>query len=215
MSMPEIEKSDYRGNVNIGLYALVTENYGLFPPEFKKKELFEVEEKLEVAIAKTNLIGLFCAGNSNGLILPSIVKESELAKLEDKNYTLIDSELTALGNLILCNDRGAIISPHLKKYQRKIEETLGVKTTVGTLNDLTIVGSCGVATNQGALLHRDSGDQEIEQVESRLQVEADIGTVNFGSPYVGTGILANSHHILVGNETKGPELGRIYTALGS
>lgn len=212
--MPEIDKTDYRGKINIGLYALVTENFGLFPPEFKKKDLFEVEE-VEVSIANTNLLGLFCAGNSHGLVLPSIVKDIELDKLQATNYVTIDSELTALGNLILCNDRGAIISKHLKDKREKIEEALAVKTVVGSLHGLNIVGSGGIATNNGALLHRDSSDQEIAVVESNLEVEADIGTVNFGSPYVGTGILANSRGVLVGNQTKGPELGRIYSTIGS
>lgn len=213
--MPEIDKSGYLGNTNLGLYALITEEWGLFPPEFKKRDLFGVDSKIEVTIANTNLIGLFCAGNTNGVVLPSLIKERELAKMKEiVNYTTIDSELTALGNLILCNDQGAIIGPHLKEHRQAIEETLAVPTTVGTLNELNIVGSSGVATNNGALLHRNSSDQELEVVESTLAVEADIGTVNFGSPYVGTSILANSQGVLVGNETKGPELGRIYSALG-
>lgn len=212
--MPEIDRTDYRGNINIGLYAVVTEDYGLFPPEFKKRDLFGVEE-IEVSIANTNLIGLFCAGNSHGLVLPSMAKDIELDKMPETNYVTIDSELTAFGNLILCNDHGAVISKHLKDKRQQIEEALAVETVVGSLNGLNIVGSSGLATNHGALLHRNSSDQEIEAVESALQVEADIGTVNFGSPYVGTGILANSKGVLVGNETKGPEMGRIYSTIGS
>lgn len=213
--MPEIKQTDYRGNTNLGLYALITEELALFPPEFKKKNIFEVEEEIELSIANTNLIGLFCAGNANGLILPSTVKEREQDKLEGKNCLIIDSKLTALGNLILCNEHGAVISPRLEEYQQKVEKTLGVETRLGTLNGLNIVGSGGVATNRGAVLHRNSQEQEIEVVEATLEVEVNIGTVNFGSPYIGTGILANSHGVLVGNETTGPELGRIYSTLGS
>jgi len=42
----------------------------------------------------------------------------------------------------------------------------------------------------------------------------DVGTVNFGSPLVGSGILANSRGYVAGDETTGPELGRIEDALG-
>ncbi|OYV09323.1 MAG: translation initiation factor 6 [Methanosaeta sp. NSP1] len=42
----------------------------------------------------------------------------------------------------------------------------------------------------------------------------DVGTVNMGSPLVGSGLLANSKGYLAGFETSGPELGRIEDALG-
>ena len=41
----------------------------------------------------------------------------------------------------------------------------------------------------------------------------DVGTVNLGSPLVGSGLLANSYGYLAGDETTGPELGRIEDAL--
>ncbi len=47
-----------------------------------------------------------------------------------------------------------------------------------------------------------------------LGVPADIGTINYGGPLVGSGLLANAHGYVVGQETTGPELGRIEDALG-
>ncbi len=43
---------------------------------------------------------------------------------------------------------------------------------------------------------------------------ADIGTINYGGPLVGSGLLANDHGYICGSDTSGPELGRIDQALG-
>jgi len=43
-----------------------------------------------------------------------------------------------------------------------------------------------------------------------LKVEkVDIGTVNMGSIHIGSGIVCNDEHFLVGGDTTGPEIGRI------
>jgi len=45
-------------------------------------------------------------------------------------------------------------------------------------------------------------------------VPADIGTINYGAALVGSGLLANAAGYVVGQDTTGPELGRIEDALG-
>jgi len=41
-----------------------------------------------------------------------------------------------------------------------------------------------------------------------------VGTVTFGSPFVGAGCCASDSHALVGSGSTGPELNRIEDALG-
>jgi len=50
-------------------------------------------------------------------------------------------------------------------------------------------------------------------LEELFELPVDVGTVNLGSPLVGSGLLANSYGYLAGDETTGPELGRIEDAL--
>jgi translation initiation factor 6 len=45
-------------------------------------------------------------------------------------------------------------------------------------------------------------------------VPADIGTINYGGPLVGSGLIANHEGYVVGERTTGPELGRIEATLG-
>jgi translation initiation factor 6 len=72
----------------------------------------------------------------------------------------------------------------------------------------------GVATNKGLLVHPRVTEEEIAVLEKHFGLPVDVGTVNLGSPLVGSGVLANSHGYFAGLDTTGPELGRIVDALG-
>lgn len=211
-----LQQTDYRGDENIGFYGLVTDAYALFAPEFKDRDLFDVKKITGLRMNGTNLIGIFAAGNSNGLIVTDTIEAVEERKLDETgiDYLILESKFTAIGNLVLCNDNGAIISKHLEDRKDDIADVLGVDVETGTVAGLNIPGSCGVATNQGVLLHREASEEELEHAENVLGVSGDIGSVNFGSPYVHSGVLANSDDLLLGLNTTGPEIQRVQDALG-
>lgn len=207
----ELEKYNYRGDINLGLYATVSNDYLVVPREFAKKDFFP-QKTVETRIAGTRLVGLFTAGNSNCLLLPNSVKDREKNKLEEAGIEVkvIDSNENALGNLVLANDQGAVISEKLEDHKEVIAEALDVPVEVSKIADIDNPGSCGVANKNGVLIHRDASEEEAEHVRDSLKVEkVDIGTVNMGSPYIGSGIVCNDEHFLVGGDTTGPEIGRI------
>lgn len=210
-----LEQTDYRGEENIGFYGVVSDPYALFASEFKTRGLFD-GAVMNVRVDGTGLIGLFMAGNSNGIVVSDLVKDHELDRIQDVDVPVrvLESKYTALGNLVLCNDSGCVVSPHLADRTDEIAEILDVPVETGTVADLKIPGSCGVANNNGVLLHRDASEEELTHVEDVLDVEGDIGSVNFGSPYVHSGVLANSTDVLIGPNTTGPETQRIQDALG-
>ncbi len=211
-----IKFGDYLGDINLGFHGVVTSSYAVLAPKFSRKEFFDVDELVEMRVSNTDLLGLFMAGNSNGLLVPDIVSEHEISFLEEKGveYKVVNSNLTALGNLVLVNDNGCIISEKLSGIQEEVSELFGVPVKVGTVAGTGMVGSAGFTTNNGVLIHRECSREELEFVEEVLDVKGDIGTVNFGSPYVGTGLIGNSEGIMVGNSTTGPETARIEKALG-
>jgi len=210
----EFVRANYKGDPNIGIYLHLTDNYLIAPQEFKVE--IAGLPKIEMSIAGTHLIGLFVAGNSNCLLVPDIIEDYERDKLDQAeiNYHVLDTDYTALGNLILANSKGALISEKLKENKQEIEQALQVKAKVGKIADLAIPGSAGISNEKGVLIHRGASEEELENVEDALKVEGDIGSVNFGSPYVGTGLAVNSKSLIVGDSTKGPELGRITSTLG-
>jgi len=221
MKRKHLEKLSFFGDPNIGLYAFCTDSYCLLGKSVYASYKKEVEEVLgvpvyEASVANTSFVGIFLAGNSSIVLAPSIIGKDELKRLKAFGLEVetLDCKYNALGNLVLANDNGALISPLLKGLKDKLESLLGIDIAVGTVANLNVVGSCGVATNKGCLLHRDVLEEELIIVQKVLKVEADIGTVNFGSPFVRSGIIANSKGFLVGEQTTGPEIVRCDEALG-
>ena len=209
--------ADFHGDVNIGLFGILTEKYAVLPDESIDAK-FLIDTVAYTTIAGTPLCGLFLAGNSNGLIVPQTITERELSVLKKalKGVSIlkIESKYNAIGNLILCNDKGAIISPLLSGFADAISKCLKVDVSVGSMLELDIVGALGVATKKGFLLDMYVGESEFDFVSKSLGVKGDIGTINFGSEFVKSGILANSKGVLVGSATTGPETARIDEALG-
>ncbi|MBR9690299.1 translation initiation factor IF-6, partial [Candidatus Woesearchaeota archaeon] len=130
-------------------------------------------------------------------------------------YEVIKTKLTALGNNILASDEGCVVNPEFNKTQQKqIENALGVPVKITKIAGLSTVGALCVATKKGCLIHRDAQDSELELVEKTIGVEATIGTVNFGSPYIKSGLAANSNGFIIGNISGGPEIQNADRALG-
>lgn len=215
---PRIARADFHGDPNIGLFSFATDAYVLAPDPHFKTDVLRVP-RIETKAARTNLCGIFFAGNSNGILVPWIIHERELdslkaaAKKLNLNVTKLESKHTALGNLILCNDRGAIVSPLLRQHLKEIKDCLGVRVVEGKIMDLDIVGSLATATNRGFLLNMHASASDLRFVKKVLSVDGDIGTVNFGSGFVKSGLVVNSRGLLIGNQSTGPEIMRITEAL--
>jgi translation initiation factor 6 len=123
--------------------------------------------------------------------------------------------INAAGNVVLANDHGAYVHPDLPRNAvQAVEDALAVPVERGDLADVRTVGTAAVATNEGVLCHPKSREPELEALEELLDVRADIGTVNYGGPLVGSGLVANDTGYVAGQDTTGPELGRIEDALG-
>ena len=76
------------------------------------------------------------------------------------------------------------------------------------------IGSCMILNKEGCLVHRDASEKDVDEISKTLSLKTDIGTVNTGSPYVRTGLIANSNGYIMGNDTTGVEMQRIDSTLG-
>jgi len=212
-----IQRFDIDGNPNLGVSILAKDNVAIVSPGLQDSYIKSIEETLKVPIIKTpicgsNLAGALMAGNTNGLIVSQHIFSHELDIIRDHgiNVEVIPDKLTAIGNIIVANDNGAIAHPDISDAARRvIEKTIEVEVVKSTIAGNDIVGSTIAATNKGALVHPDATDEEIGLIEDVLDVPTKIGTVNRGVKLVGACIIANSHGVIVGNNTTGPELARI------
>jgi len=210
------------GNASIGVYSLVTEKFVVVPTMFPLEKAERMAEWLKVKLVYTSVGGSVLAGalacaNSYGILLPHFIREEELAcvrSLFEGNVAVMETKKTAYGNLVLVSDRGALVAPRLKEPQiRQIADVLGVEVVSGEIAGLPYVGALAVATSKGVLAHPLLKDDERKLLESVFKVPVDVGTVNCGLPYVGTGLLANSHAAVAGSLTTGPEMFIIGNAL--
>lgn len=222
----KVLQTNFHGDHNLGLFGKTSDKFCILGNFIQDKTVQKIEEILKVktvklTVANTDLLGIFCCFNSNGILLPKIVREGEIKKFEilkkefGVDLKVLKSKFTALGNQILCNDNGAVVGDVFSKKDKKtIEDCLGVGSEYGSVAGMSIVGSCGVVSNKGCLLHRDANEKEIENIENVLKVRVGIGTANFGSPFVGSCCFANSNGGLFGESTTGPEINRLMEALG-
>jgi len=217
-----VTKRNLMKNPNIGLYLFANEKICLAPDYIRDKDEKEIADILDVEVIKTriagtSLIGVFVAGNTNGIILPWIARESEVEYLREIgiNVLVLKDRVTALGNLIAANDRGVLISESVSvRAAIEIEKFLGVKSLRKNLAGMEVVGSATVATNKGFLTHPSVKEDELAQLSQLFEVPGDTTTVNFGDPFVRTGIVANSKGVIVGENTSPVELLKIESVLG-
>lgn len=183
----------------------------------KVRECLNVEV-IECKIADSSLIGILATGNDNGLLLPRIVKDEEVEYLRGLGLKveILHTSFTALGNVILSNNRAALTHPEMSVRDAEfIRKFLNVSEVVRReVSKFVTVGSIAVVNDVGGLIHPDVSDDVIQEVSRVLGIQLDIGTVNFGIAFVKTGLVANNYGALVGERTTGPEIMRVVKALG-
>ncbi|MGC8962293.1 MAG: translation initiation factor IF-6 [Candidatus Bathyarchaeia archaeon] len=215
---------DILGNPSIGLYFLSLDTLCLVPPGIPPRRIKAIEEELKVpayqsTIAGSSLLGVLAAGNNRGIAVPYIIRDEERRGLEEKlpdaEVSVLDCKWTALGNMILVNDRGCLVDPRLpSRLRRELSDLFGVEVQPGTIGGLTYVGSLAVATNKGAVTSPLISEEERGLLEDLLKVESEPCTVNGGLNLPKCGLTANVHGVLVGSTTLGHELAILTRALG-
>ncbi len=210
---------DIRGNPNIGSLGVANDEFCLISDTANSSEISRLAEALKAevkvgTIGGLHLIGSLTALNGKGMLVSNIVEARELEMFSDLEPVVLDSKLNALGNNIVCNDKGALVNPRYRKSEiEAIRDALGVDVQKGTIAGLKIVGSCSRVTNKGFICHPKVDDDELEFMNDLFGVKGEIGTGNFGGPHVGSAIMANGSGAATGTPTTGIELGRIEEAL--
>ena len=206
--------SDIFGDPNVGVFSFANENIAVLPAGSSAKKLANYKEALgieafAVGIADSRLVGVYTAGNSKAILLPYIATEEEISKIRSTGarVVVLDEKRTALGNLMICNDNGAIVDPRLKtRTVSAIEKALKVEVRPGTIGGLPQVGSLATASNKGVLANPIIDESEKKHISEVLKVPVSVGTVNSGVPYPKSGIVVNSKGAVVGSHTLGSEL---------
>ncbi|TQS32574.1 hypothetical protein Golomagni_07106 [Golovinomyces magnicellulatus] len=119
----------------------------------------------------------------------------------------VEERLSALGNVIACNDYVALVHPDLdRETEEIIADVLKVEVFRQTVGDNVLVGSYSAISNQGALTHPRTSLQDQDELSSLLQVPLVAGTVNRGSDLIGAGLVVNDFAAFCGTDATATEI---------
>jgi len=208
-----------------GVFCSTNDNLTLVPPGIPADDMEAISEalgtKLEIiTLGGSRVLGTLIAMNNSGILVSNIVTDLELEKFEkiSKSYKIdfgvLPDRSNAIGNNFLVNDSGGFSNERLgKRAKDKAEEILKIKLVSQSINDMDTLGMIGCITNKGGLYHPDISSSEKSVMEKVFDIKLMEGTVNFGLPLVGAGIVANSNGAVCGRQSTGVELGRMEEAL--
>lgn len=219
-----IERVSYRGNPNVGIYIFANDRIAVVPKSADAKFIQMVQNVLHVPVIPSSIggmeiVGIFITGNNKGVILPHIVREAEYRAIKgvfDGNISIAKSRFTALANVCLVNDTAALVSTiaydEIKNVVRDVLEVEVVEK--GFIADIPTVGSAAYVNNIGGVIHPDASEEELAFLSNLFRIRVDVGTVNFGVGFIKSGLAGNSHGLLVGARTTGPEIMRLSRVFG-
>ncbi|MDE1845862.1 MAG: translation initiation factor IF-6 [Candidatus Micrarchaeota archaeon] len=211
------------GNSFVGAFGIATDKFAILCSNISEKKTQIAEETLQVKVShalidNSKLIGIYAVANSNGMLLPFTSYQSEVdhikRSLKEFSIDIFKSDMNALRNNILANDRVAIINPYYsQKEEKEIADVLGVETIKREIAGFSTVGANNIVTNIGLVLNNRVTDDEKKEIEEIFKIKGEQSTANLGSLTLGLSTIANSKGVLVGEATTGFELARITNGL--
>ncbi|KAJ2774681.1 Eukaryotic translation initiation factor 6 [Coemansia nantahalensis] len=212
-------RAQFESSNEIGVFSKLTNSYSLvalggsenFYSVFEG-ELGDVIPVIHTSIAGMRIIGRLTAGNKRGLLVPNSTTDQELQHLRNSlpdsvAIQRIEERLSALGNVIACNDYVALVHPDLdRETEEIIADVLGVEVFRQTIADNVLVGSYCAISNQGGLVHPRTSMGDQDELSSLLQIPLVAGTVNRGSDVIGAGLVVNDWAAFSGMDTTSTEL---------
>jgi translation initiation factor 6 len=215
----KLHKASFYNNPFVGLYLRASDRLVLSPPTISAKLLEQVEDALAVPVLKlfvnsSPLLGVFCAMNSNGVVLPSFADERECKELRKAGLNVCTIERLSPGNNIAANDHAGVVGEKMPRAELgKLSDCLGVEVHHPRFGEFPLAPTT-VVTNKGLLAYNELTELELKKLEHIFGVKGVNTTSNMGVYFNSLSVVANSNGAIVGGLTSGVETQKIYEALG-
>lgn len=212
-------RCQYESCNEIGVFTKLTNSYCLVGLGSASNfySLLEDHLKEQIPVIYTSIlgcriIGTQIAANRHGLLVPLQTTDLELQHIRDHlpdsvKVQRVDERLSALGNIVACNDYVALVHPQLDRDTEDIiRDVLKVEVYRHTVANHTLVGSYCVLNNHGGMVHPSTSKQDMDELSSLLQIPIVAGTVNRGSSNLSAGLVVNDWQAFCGYNTSGTEI---------
>ncbi|CAI5438177.1 unnamed protein product [Caenorhabditis angaria] len=210
---------DYEGSNDVGVFCTLTNSYCLVGVggtqnfySILEAELSDIIPVVHTSIASTRIVGRVTVGNRRGLLVPNSTTDQELQHLrnslpDEVKIRRVDERLSALGNVIACNDHVAIVHAEIsQETEQALVEVLGVEVFRVSLAQNALVGSYCALSSQGCLVAARTPPETQRELAALLQIPVVAGTVNRGSELIGAGMVVNDWVAFCGLDSTSTEL---------
>ena len=111
-----VSTGDILGHAQVGVYLSVVGDVLFIPRSLDKSAVTEIESAFEMEthpflVGGSALLGSLLRGNRRGIAVADIATQEDLDELTSfGDVVVMESGVNAAGNLIECNDKGAVVS---------------------------------------------------------------------------------------------------------
>lgn len=213
---------EFEKNPNIGLYFFVNDKFALLGKKIPEKTKKQIEEVLgvpviNISVLDTDLVGVFVTGNNKYLFIPELLDREkkrfeEIVKDYDMELIEIKNKLNTIGNNFLVGDEEFIVSPdYPKKLLDEIKKKTGMNYVILKHPEFKSAGSVGYFAGGKYLLSQQMEEENFKEIISKIGA---IGTINGGSDYISSGVVANKNGVIIGSSSTTVEIQNVVDTFG-
>lgn len=198
---------EFEGNGNIGLFFFVNDKFAILGKTVDDAKKKQIEDVLQVPvytlqILGTDLSGVFLAGNNEILLVPELYnhemkKIEEICSTHEMKLVLIKDNLNTLGNNICVGDEEIIVNHNYSKGFITVLKKLTNKKIIKLEHEeFASAGAVCVYTKGKYYVSQELDEKIVKEFIDKI---GGVGSINSGSPFISSGLVANKNGILIGS----------------